>query len=161
MRWALAFVLAVVPVAAGASHGQANPNFLEREIAGAHVGLTLSHLQTVLEDEGFTFLRIQNVDKGLAAKGFDRPPYKLIFFGNRRQFERARRIDPRVTPYLPLKVTVYQGPDGDTHLSVVDPAVVGRMFNPGLQNLFRKWSEAMTRILDRTVKRVEASTFSP
>ncbi len=97
----------------------------------------------------------------MAAKGFERPPYKIVFFGNRSQFEQARRIDPRVTPYLPLKITIYEGPSGNTHLSVVDPKVVGRMFNPGLKGQFFKWSEAMRQILDRTVDRVRQSTFSP
>jgi uncharacterized protein (DUF302 family) len=138
----------------------ANPNFLERTIDGAHVGRTLNQLQNAIAEEGFTFMRIQNVDKGLAGHGFERPPYKIVFFGNREQFERARRIDPRVTPYLPLKITVYQDEAGDTRLSVVDPAVVGRMFNPGLKEQFRAWSGALKRILDQTVREVRAGTWS-
>jgi|GEM_PF-6150604 len=149
-------LLAAAPVAAG----PANPNFLERTIEGEHVGRTLNQLQTAIADEGFTFMRIQNVDKGLAGNGFERPPYKIVFFGNRQQFERAREIDPRVTPYLPLKITVYADGNGDTHLSVVDPAVVGRMFNPGLKDQFEAWSEALTRILEQTVREVRAGTWS-
>jgi len=155
MRW-WAIVAAILLAAPGAA---ANPNFLEREMAGAHVGLALNHLQSAIEAEGFTVLRVQNVDKGLAAKGFERPPYKIVFFANRAAFERAREIDPRVTPYLPLKITVYRDREGNTHLSVVDPAVVGRMFNPGLQPHFARWSQDLERILDRTREAVAAGTW--
>lgn len=154
------FLLAAMAAASPAAAGHANPNFLERTVQGAHVGRVLNQLQTALADEGFTLMRIQNVDKGLAGHGFERPPYKIVFFGNRKQFERAREIDPRVTPYLPLKVTVYQGKKGNTHLSVVDPAVVGRMFNPRLKDQFREWSGALKRILDRTVREVRAGTWT-
>jgi uncharacterized protein (DUF302 family) len=149
--------LATAPVAVA---GPGNPNFLERTIDGSRMGLTLNHLQTAIAEEGFTFMRIQNVDKGLAGNGFERPPYKIVFFGNREQFERAREIDPRVTPYLPLKITVYEDGDGQTHLSVVDPAVVGRMFNPALKERFEAWSSALKRILEQTVKEVRASTWA-
>lgn len=157
---ALVLAAGLVLVAGPASAAGDNPNFLERRIEGEHVGRTLNQLQTAIEEEGFTFLRVQNVDKGLSAKGFERPPYKIVFFGNREQFERARRVDPRVTPYLPLKITVYEDGEGATHLSVVDPSVVGRMFNPGLKEQFDAWSAALGRILDRTVEEVRAGTWS-
>ncbi|HKJ71322.1 MAG TPA: DUF302 domain-containing protein [Gammaproteobacteria bacterium] len=156
---AIAALLLVAGMTASPA-GAANPNFLERTIPGAHVGRTLNQLQNAIDEEGFTFMRIQNVDKGLEAHGFKRAPYKIVFFGNRKQFQRARRIDPRVTPYLPLKITVFQGESGNTHLSVADPAVVGRMFNPGLKSQFEDWSQAMKRILDTTVKEVRAATWS-
>ncbi|MEF8793969.1 DUF302 domain-containing protein [Thiohalorhabdus sp.] len=145
----------VIPVLAA----DANPNFLERSISGAHAGRTLNQLQNAIEQEGFSFMRVQNVDEGLAGSGFERPPYKIVFFGNREKFVRAREIDPRVTPYLPLKITVYEDDKGNTHLSVVDPAVVGRMFNPRLKDQFEAWSKALKRILDRTTKEVRAETW--
>ena len=157
---AAACLVAVLTLPVGGAAGQANPNFLERTIDGSHVGVTLNHLQTAIAEEGFTFMRIQNVDKGLAGHGFERPPYKIVFFGNREQFQQARKVDPRVTPYLPLKITVYEDEQGDTHLSVVDPAVVGRMFNPGLKARFQAWSAALERILDRTVAEVRAGTWT-
>jgi len=159
IRKGAVILLCAVALAGSLRAAPANPNFLEREIPGGHVGLALNHIQSAIQAEGFTFLRIQHVDKGLSAKGFDRPPYKIVFFANREQFERAREIDPRVTPYLPLKITVYEGESGNTHLSVVDPEVVGRMFNPGLQQQFAEWSRSLDRILDRTVKEVEATTW--
>ncbi|HKJ89159.1 MAG TPA: DUF302 domain-containing protein [Gammaproteobacteria bacterium] len=146
--------------AAPAWAGRANPNFFEREIQGAHVGMALSHIQTAIEEEGFTFMRVQNVDKGLGAHGFPRAPYKIVFFGDREAFEKARKIDPRVTPYLPLKITVYRGKEGNTHLSVVDPAVVGRMFNPGLKGQFELWSKKVRAILDRTTRKVRSGIFN-
>ncbi|MFA9460766.1 DUF302 domain-containing protein [Thiohalorhabdus sp. Cl-TMA] len=154
-------VLALLLTVSQAGADQARSNFLEREIPGAHVGLVLNHIQAAIHEAGFTFTRIQNVDQGLAAKGFDRPPYKIVFFGDRKAFEEARRIDPRVIPYLPLKITIYEGDEGDTHLSVVNPTVVGRMFNPGLQEQFRNWSRDISRILDQTVQEVRGRTFSP
>ena len=33
------------------------------------------------------------------------------------------------------------------------------MFNPGLQDQFREWSREMDRILDRTVREVQAGTW--
>ncbi|KPV40413.1 hypothetical protein AN478_06340 [Thiohalorhabdus denitrificans] len=158
-RILIALALLVSAPLAGAAQG--NPNFFEREISGASVELVLSQLQNAIDEAGFTFMRVQNVDKGLAAKGFDRPPYKIVFFGDREAFEKAREIDPRVTPYLPLKITLYEDEAGNSHLSVVDPAVVGRMFNPGLQEQFQDWSRRMQQILDTTTEEVEGSTFSP
>lgn len=146
--------------AAPATAADDNPNFLERSISGAHTGRTLNQLQNAISEEGFTFVRVQNVDKGLAGSGFERPPYKIVFFGHREQFERAREIDPRVTPYLPLKITVFEDKEGNTHLSVVDPAVVGRMFNPRLKDQFQEWSKALKRILDQTVEEVRAGTWT-
>jgi len=163
LRTLLVGVCLVLSGAVGATppeKGNGNPNFLERTIEGEHVGRTLNQLQTAIAAEGFTFMRIQNVDKGLAGHGFERPPYKIVFFGNREQFEQAREIDPRVTPYLPLKITVYESGQGNTRLSVVDPAVVGRMFNPALKDQFQAWSHSLKRILDQTVKEVQAGTWA-
>ncbi|MFP4560467.1 MAG: DUF302 domain-containing protein [Thiohalorhabdus sp.] len=158
-RIIVAVALLVSAPLAGAAQG--NPNFFEREIPDASVELVLSQLQNAIDEAGFTFMRVQNVDKGLEAKGFERPPYKIVFFGDREAFEKAREIDPRVTPYLPLKITLFEDDKGRVHLSVVDPAVVGRMFNPGLQEQFQDWSRQMRQILDDTAEEVEGSTLSP
>jgi uncharacterized protein (DUF302 family) len=156
-------ILAGLLLAANAVAGErpGAENFLHASLPGKHVDLTVSLMQPVIEAEGLSFIRIQHVDKGLSAKGFDRPPYKLVFFGDRKVFQRARELDPRITPYLPFKITIYQGPNGNTHLSVMDPSVVGRMFNPRVQPLFREWSRTFQRILERTVERVKARSLPP
>ena len=157
----MGLVLAVVLWASAARSAEppGAGNFLHKAVAGEHVGLAVSLMQGVIEAEGLTFIRIQHVGQGLQAKGYDRRPYKLVFFGDRQQFQRARQLDPRITPYLPFKITVYLGEQGKTHLSVMDPAVVGRMFNPRVQPLFREWSRTFRRILARTAERVQARTF--
>lgn len=166
MRWQplliiwLGLALALANFSALAAPPTKNPNFLEREIEGAHVGQAVNMIQPVIEGEGYTFMGVQNVDDGLTGRGFEQAPYKIVFLGDREAFEAARAKDPRVTPYLPLKITIYEGEEGNTHLSAVDPRVVGEMFNPGLQHQFLEWSQAIRRILQATSEKVRAGTWS-
>ena len=165
MRWQIflnlfvGLALAFGPHSALSASPMENPNFLEREIEGAHVGQAVNIIQSVIEGEGYTFMGVQNIDDGLNAKGFEQTPYKIVFLGDREAFEEARAKDPRVTPYLPLKITIYEGKEGNTHLSAVDPRIVGAMFNPGLQHQFLEWSQAIRRILEVTSEKVRAGTW--
>lgn len=156
----LGLALAFASLPALAESPTDNPNFLEREIEGAHVGQAVNMIQPVIEGEGYSFMGVQNVDDGLSGRGFDQAPYKIVFLGDREAFEEARAKDPRVTPYLPLKITIYEGEEGNTHLSAVDPKVVGAMFNPTLQHHFLEWSQAIRHILQATSQKVRAGTWS-
>lgn len=64
--------------------GHADPMFL-RATKQTAFPTALDDLTLAINNDGYTPTKIQQVDQGLRAKGYDSTDYKLIFFGDKEQ----------------------------------------------------------------------------
>lgn len=89
---------------------------------------TVADLQTEIEKNGMRVLYIHDVQATLAQKGLARDPFKMIEFCKADYAHTLLEIDPRVSVFLPCKISVYIQ-DGKIHMSVLDFDHVAALFS--------------------------------
>jgi uncharacterized protein (DUF302 family) len=110
---------------------------------------TMNSLQQIVRDHGYTVARVQRVDVGLTASGFQTAEYRVVFLGKPDEIERLVARHPTLLPYLPLKITVFA--EGESTLALTNnPAILGNFFPvTELRPYFRRWERDVRSILDQ------------
>lgn len=109
---------------------------------------TVEQLQKVIAEHGYTVAHMQRCDVGLEHSGYQTDKYRIVFFGKLEEVRAISANHPELVPYLPLNVAVF-AENGDTMLSVFNPAVYGRLFpDSPLSVQFRRWESDIRSILD-------------
>jgi len=109
---------------------------------------TMSSLQQAISDRGYNLSRVQRVDVGLTAKGYETDKYRVVFFGKGEQIKQLAVNYPQLIPYLPLKIAIYAEGD-NTILISANPASFNDMFDiPELKPVFNQWQRDITDILN-------------
>jgi len=81
------------------------------------------------QEKGFGVLHVHDIQAKLAAKGFDRPPLKIIEVCQPKFASEFLARDIRTALMLPCPIVVYIQ-DGTTHISALRPAAI-KDFYPG------------------------------
>lgn len=104
-------------------------------------------LQEAIVKQGYTVSRVQHVDKGLRQRGYETGLYRVVFFGQPQQMNQVRKQFPELMPYLPLKITLYEG-EGHVSASSMQPATLSHFFeNAKIQQLLEEWQQDLTMIM--------------
>lgn len=105
-KWIMAWALSWLMV----SPGLAGPLFLSvtKQIDYA---IALDDLSLAINNHGYIPVKIQPVDEGLRAKGYETSDYKLIFFGDKAQLDKVLAVSPEAAVMLPLRIILYR--EGD------------------------------------------------
>ncbi len=108
---------------------------------------TMMQLQRAIEANGYVFSRVQRVDYGLRRRGYDIPPYRIVFFGKPDEVRFLSVVQPQLLPFLPLKIIVYE--DGDKVVMLAaDPSRLARFYTgPETVGLFETWRRDIGKIL--------------
>lgn len=108
----------------------------------------MSLLQKTIGEYGYTVSRIQHIDVGLSASGFQTDRYRIVFFGKPEEIRRLSQQYPQMIPYLPLMMTILS--EGDETLVVAtDPLILGAIASdPDLEQLLQRWQSDMRAIMD-------------
>lgn len=80
-------------------------------------------VQKTLGEYGYTVSRVQRVDIGLTASGFQTDKYRIVFFGKPEEIRSLTAAHPELIPYLPLKMTLFAEAE-ETLLVAFDPTVL-------------------------------------
>jgi uncharacterized protein (DUF302 family) len=83
---------------------------------------TVDRLQKVLEAKGIRLFALVDHSGEAEKVGLAMPPTKLLIFGNPAAGTPVMLAAPTVALDLPLKILVWQAPDGAAHLSWNSPA---------------------------------------
>lgn len=116
--------------------------------ADAQVGETMDRLEAAVTNAGATiFARVDHAE-GAQSVDMSLDPAELLVFGNPQLGTPAMQDDPLAGLYLPLRVLVYQDPDGQVWLAYDDPEV---MFDdlsiPDNADYIGRMSEALTNLI--------------
>jgi uncharacterized protein (DUF302 family) len=89
---------------------------------------TLHWLETALTAKGITIFAKVDHAAGAHAVGLELRPTTVVIFGNAQAGTKVMQIDQRIGIDLPLKILVWTGEDGRTHVSYNDPAMLAARY---------------------------------
>ena len=126
--------------------GRADPLFLRatKQIAFQSA---LDDLALAINNHGYTPTKIQPVDQGLRAKGYEATDYKLIFFGDKEQVDQVLAVNPDAAMLLPLKIILYR--EGDVVIAIAPSMDMwkGVFGGKALDLMIDKWQKDVRSIL--------------
>jgi len=109
---------------------------------------TMLAVQKTLKEYGYTVSRVQRVDIGLTASGFETDRYRIVFFGKPEEIRHLSGEHPELIPYLPLKMTIFAEQD-ETLLVALDPtALDGIIDEEAFSQLTQRWKNDIIAIMD-------------
>lgn len=98
-------------------------------------------LQNAIASHGYTLSRVQRVDIGLTASGFETDKYRIVFFGKPAEVRDLSARYPHLIPYLPMKMTIF-AENGQTLLVTEDMTRLQALATtPELTALFQRWKD--------------------
>ncbi len=131
----------------GLSHAAAAEELLLARIARPFPE-AMNNLQETIRAKGYVVSRVQRVDVGLTASGFQTAEYRIVFFGKQAEIRELSAAYPELIPYLPLTIVVFAEGD-DTLVLTTDPLKLGEFFNkPELLKRFGVWEKDVRAIFD-------------
>ena len=112
----------------------------------------MNSLQQAIRAKGYTVSRVQRVDVGLTASGFQTAEYRIVFFGKTEEIRALSANYPEVIPYLPLNIVIFAEGD-DTLVLTTNPLKLGEFFEkPGLRAQFGIWEKDLRAIFDEAAR---------
>ncbi|MCW8840888.1 MAG: DUF302 domain-containing protein [Gammaproteobacteria bacterium] len=105
-------------------------------------------VQKTLGEYGYTVSRVQRVDIGLTASGFETDRYRIVFFGKPEEIRHLSGEHPELIPYLPLKMTIFAEQD-ETLLVALDPTALDDIVDDeAFAQLTMRWKNDIIAIMD-------------
>lgn len=109
---------------------------------------TMLAVQKTLGEYGYTVSRVQRVDIGLTASGFETDRYRIVFFGKPEEIRHLSGEHPELIPYLPLKMTIFAEQD-ETLLVALDPTALDDIVaDEAFAQLTIRWKNDIIAIMD-------------
>ena len=110
---------------------------------------TMLVLQDAIREHGYQLSRVQRVDVGLTASGFETDKYRVVFFGDPQEVPELAARYPQLIPYLPIKVAIF-GEDEETLVVTLNPRGFRDFYpEPELGPVFARWEKDLYSIFDR------------
>ena len=108
----------------------------------------MNQLQQIIQDHGYRIARVQRVDVGLTASGYETAEYRIVFFAKPDEMTALPAQHPELLPYLPLKIVVFA--EGESTLALTNnPSILGEFFDDvSLRVQFGRWERDVRSILD-------------
>lgn len=110
---------------------------------------TMVNLQSAIIKTGYKISRVQRVDIGLTKSGFKTDKYRVVFFGIPNQVEELTHKYPDITPYLPLKISIFSE-ENDTIIISNNPLTMKSYFKDIPGEIFEKWNKDVNQIFSLT-----------
>ena len=128
------------------SRGQAGPLFLSAT-KQIDYEAALYDLSLAINNHGYTPVKIQPVDEGLRAKGYESSDYKLIFFGDKEQLDKVLAVSPEAAVMLPLRIILYR--EGDVVIASAPSMEMWKSVFGGeaLNLMINQWQKDVLSIL--------------
>lgn len=112
----------------------------------------MAQLQKTIGEYGYTVSRIQHIDVGLTASGFQTDRYRIVFFGKPEEIRQLSTRYPRLIPYLPLMITIFSEGE-DTLISATDPMILRSVSSDqALEHQLLRWRGDIAAIMDELVR---------
>lgn len=104
-------------------------------------------LQQSIIDHDYQVSRVQRVDIGLTAMGYETDKYRVVFMGRLDELQALSSRHPELIPYLPMKIAIF-AEEGQTMLVTTNPIVMAAIYpDPELAEVFERWSKDLKAIL--------------
>ena len=109
---------------------------------------TMASLQTAIAARGYKVTRVQRVDVGLEAKGYQTDKYRVVFYGKAEEVARLAEHHPELIPFLPLSVAIF-AEGSQTLITTNRPRALKALFPAAeLWPTFDRWEQDLLGIFD-------------
>ena len=109
----------------------------------------MTTLQEAVKAQGYTVSRVQRVDIGLTASGYQTDKYRVVFFGKLSAISDLSASQPALAAYLPLKIAIFAEGEETILLASGFRHLRPTFTDPGLVARFDRWEEDIQAILER------------
>ena len=115
---------------------------------------TMSALQEAIKNAGYTLSIVQRVDIGLTGMGFQTDKYRVVFFGKPEEIKSLPKKYPKLTPYLPLAISIFAEQD-ETILTAMSPHFIEHSYaqsgseDAELHEIFQRWQKDIESIIEK------------
>jgi uncharacterized protein (DUF302 family) len=106
-------------------------------------------LQQTIKAQGYQVSRVQRVDIGLTASGFQTDKYRVVFFGTLDDIREVSDQYPELIPYLPLQIAIFAENDETLLLSSSFQHLRPFYTSPTLLARFDRWEADIRNILEQ------------
>jgi len=107
---------------------------------------TMASLQTAIAARGYKVTRVQRVDVGLEAKGYQTDKYRVVFYGKADELALLAERHPELIPFLPLSVAIL-AEGSQTLVTTNRPGALKALFPaPELVPTFDRWERDLVGI---------------
>jgi uncharacterized protein (DUF302 family) len=132
--------------------GQSGASELIMMRSGQSFPEAMLSLQQAITAQGYTVSRVQRVDVGLTASGYETDRYRVVFFGKAEEVDEVTRTHPEMIPYLPWKIVIFAEED-ETLMVTYDPQSFSTFFpDEDLSVMFARWRSDIHGIFERVRK---------
>lgn len=105
-------------------------------------------LQESIRNHGYVVQRVQRVDIGLTAMGYQTDKYRVVFLGKLEETRELAAAHPELIPYLPLKISIF-AEGNQTLLVTSNPATLKALYpDPSLAVRFDRWERDLRSIFE-------------
>ena len=109
---------------------------------------TMTSLQGAIAARGYKVSRVQRVDAGLEAKGYQTDKYRVVFYGKADEVTRLAERHPELIPFLPLSVAIF-AEGNQTLLATNRPRALKAFFTAAeLASTFDRWEQDLVGIFE-------------
>ncbi|MDH5573416.1 MAG: DUF302 domain-containing protein [Gammaproteobacteria bacterium] len=102
-------------------------------------------LQETIKNQGYTVSRVQRIDIGLTASGYQTDKYRVVFFGKHKEITDLSERYPHMIPYLPLQIAIF-AEEEETLLVAASPRQLEDENYPELNQILEKFEQDMQAI---------------
>jgi uncharacterized protein (DUF302 family) len=106
-------------------------------------------LQQTIKEQGYQVSRVQRVDLGLTASGFQTDKYRVVFFGTLDDIREVSNQYPELIPYLPLQIAIFAENEETLLLSSSFQHLRPYYTSPTLRARFDRWETDIRKILEQ------------
>ena len=108
----------------------------------------MATLQQAIKAKGYTLTRVQRVDIGLKAAGYETDKYRLVFFGKLDEVRDLSGRYPALIPYIPLKIAIFAEDEETLLLAASFQHLKAYFADPALSAYFERWESDIENILE-------------
>lgn len=109
---------------------------------------SMAALQSAITARGYKVTRVQRVDVGLEAKGYQTDKYRVVFYGKSDEIAGLAERHPELIPYLPLSVAILSE-GSQTLITTNRPRALAALFPaPELEATFERWERDLVGVFE-------------
>ena len=102
-------------------------------------------LQETIRNFKYSISRVQRIDIGLTASGYQTDKYRVVFFGTNKEIEYLSKKYPHLMPYIPWKIAIFAEQE-DTLLVSANPMELSDKKHPDADKYLTKWKNDIEKI---------------
>ncbi len=102
-------------------------------------------LQETLSEFKYSLSRVQRIDIGLTASGYQTDKYRIVFFGTEKEIAHLSKKYPHLLPYIPWKIAIF-AEQQDTLLVSANPMQLSDKKYPDADKYLVKWKKDIEQI---------------